>query len=107
MRTAIDCVYFLCDNFSRKILAWRVAPNVSWQYVKECITDAYQATSLNALPLNIVSDGGPENTHHSLVHYVDTLLGTIKKRIALKDIQFSNSPIEAYNNTTVAERSRS
>ncbi|MBC7411975.1 MAG: hypothetical protein H7331_05920, partial [Bacteroidia bacterium] len=44
------CVYFLCDNFSRKILAWRVAPNVSWQYVKECITDAYQATSLNALP---------------------------------------------------------
>lgn len=51
------------------------------------------------MPLNIVSDGGPENTYHGLTEYINTLVGTIKKSIALKDIQFSNSPIEAKNRT--------
>lgn len=95
------CIYFLSDNFSRKILAWRVAFEVNWQYVKECIEDAYQvATGIeNSLNLEIITDGGPENTHHSLDEYIRSLVGNIKKSIALKDIKFSNSPAEAKNKT--------
>ena len=94
-------VYFLSDNFSRKILAWRVAFEVSWTHVKECIEEAYEIASAMEMPLNlnIVTDGGPENTHHSLNEYVASLFGNIKKSIALKDIVFSNSPAEAKNKT--------
>ena len=95
------CVYFLSDNFSRKILAWRLVHEVNWQYVKECIEDAYAVAVKmeHPLSLDIVSDGGPENTHHSLGEYVNGLIGNIKKVIALKDITFSNSPAEAKNKT--------
>ena len=51
------------------------------------------------LKLDVVSDGGPEKTHHSLAEYVNGLIGNIKKVIALKDIVFSNSPAEAKNKT--------
>jgi len=95
------CIYFLSDNFSRKILAWRLTSTVSWTYVKQCIEDAYNTATerQNHLTLNIVSDGGPENTHHSLQQYIDNLDGNIKKLIALKDITFSNSPAETKNRT--------
>ncbi len=75
------CIYFLSDNFSRKILAWRLAFEVNWKYVKECIEDAYKIASgmENPLNLEIVTDGGPENTHHSLDLYINSLVGNIKK----------------------------
>jgi hypothetical protein len=91
------CIYFLSDNFSRKILSWRLSQTVSWEYVKECIEDAYTIAKDIEQPinLNIVTDGGPENIHHSLDEYITGLVGNIKKLIALKDITFSNSPAEA------------
>ncbi|MBA4241936.1 MAG: hypothetical protein C0448_14515 [Sphingobacteriaceae bacterium] len=95
------CIYFLSDNFSRKILAWRLAFEVNWKYVKECIEDAYLiAISVErSLNLEIVTDGGPENTHHSLNEFIGTLVGNIKKSIALKDVKFSNSPAESKHKT--------
>lgn len=95
------CIYFLSDNFSRKILAWRLVCEVNWRHVKECIEDAYKVAIGVEQPLNleIVTDGGPENTHHSLDEFIGTLVGNIKKSIALKDISFSNSPAEAKNKT--------
>jgi putative transposase len=101
-------IYFLSDNFSRKILAWRLATEVSWLYVKECIEDAYTIASKMEKPINlvIVADGGPENIHHSLNEFINSLVGNINistdsvtKVIALKDITFSNSPAEAKNKT--------
>ncbi|MFN4233857.1 MAG: DDE-type integrase/transposase/recombinase [Bacteroidia bacterium] len=94
-------IYFLSDNFSRKILAWRISDKESWEQVKECIADAYQLAYSSQKPcdLTIVSDGGHENTHQKLIKYINTLDGNIKKAIALKDISFSNSPAEARNKT--------
>jgi putative transposase len=98
---AKHCIYFLSDNFSRKIIAWRLTSEVSWKYVKECIDDAYKVAinMEHALNLKIVSDGGPENIHHCLNDYVSGLVGNIQKVIALKDITFSNSPAETKNRT--------
>lgn len=95
------CIYFLSDNFSRKILAWRLALEVNWVFVKECISDAYLVAAKieKSLAIEIVTDGGPENTHHSLDVFIGSLLGRIKKSIALKDISFSNSAAEAKNKT--------
>ena len=95
------CIYFLSDNLSRKILAWRLAFEVNWKFVKECIEDAYRLAIDVKQPLNleIVTDGGPENTHHCLDEFIGSLVGNIKKSIALKDIKFSNSPAEAKNKT--------
>ena len=94
-------LYFLSDNFSRKILAWRLAFEVNWKYVKEGIEDAYLIAMgvEQHLNLEIVADGGPENTHHSLNEFIGTLVGNIKKSIALKDIKFSNSPAESKHRT--------
>jgi len=95
------CIYFLSDNFSRKILAWRLAFEVNWKYVKECIEDAYLIAIdvEHPLSLKIITDGGPENIHHSLNEFIGTLAGNIKKSIALKDIKFSNSPAESKHRT--------
>ncbi len=69
--------------------------------MKECIEDAYKiAVKMKpALSLQIVSDGGPENTRRALNNYIEGLIGNIKKKIALKDITFSNSPAETKNRT--------
>ncbi len=95
------CIYFLPDNFSRKILACRLTFAVNWENVKECVEDAYTIASAMEQPLNleIVTDGGPENIHHCLNNYISSLIGSIKKSIALKDIIFPNSPAEAENKT--------
>lgn len=93
------CIYFLIDNYSKKVLAYRLTQKLSWKYVKECIHEAYALAKDHPLTLEIISDGGPENTHHELVDYISRLPGPINKSIALKDILYSNNPVEATHKT--------
>lgn len=94
-------IVFVSDNFSKAILGWRVALSKHATHVVEALRDAV-ATIHQHHPDQIcsilVADGGGEN--HAVC--VEELLQNsappdIKKVIALKDIQFSNSPIEAIN----------
>jgi len=94
-------IVFVSDNFSKAILGWRAAMGKHATNVVEALRDTV-ATIRQHHPDRIssvlVADGGREN-HAGCVE--DLLRGTVRpditKVIALKDIQFSNSPIEAIN----------
>jgi putative transposase len=87
-------VYFVVDNFSRKILSWRVANKVSAVIRRETIGEAVKDLNTRNEHILLITDGGPEN---SLEEYIQNLSLPITHQRALIDVQFSNSLIEAHN----------
>lgn len=94
-------IYFLVDNFSRKILAHQLAFDVNWIHVKTCIERASaQVVNLNTKEtISLITDGGPENTSNRLGEFFKENASSLKHLIALKDITFSNSMVEANHRT--------
>ncbi len=94
-------IYFLIDNFSRKILAYKLDFDISWTNVKACIEDALTLVLNsnfifeNNTNIQLITDGGPENKSIGLQKFITSSLPQIKHLIALKDITFSNSMVEA------------
>ena len=94
-------IVFVSDNFSKNILGWSIALKNGAENVKSALKMAIQTIHQyhpNHLCTTLVADGGSEN--HAV--NIDNLLREtehplITKIIALKDIRFSNSPIEAIN----------
>lgn len=94
-------IVFVSDNFSKKILGWSVALTKDAENVKAALQQAISTIHQfhpKHLTSTLVADGGGEN--HNLT--IDVLLQEISrpeitKVIALKDISFSNSPVEAIN----------
>ena len=87
-------IYLVVDNFSRKILSWKVTDSVkastrqaSIEKAIEYVTDANDSTIL-------ITDGGPENNFKP---FVGGSSYPIEHRIALLDVRYSNSLIEAHN----------
>ncbi len=84
------------DNFSRRILAWRVSDMLSSATTRELLIEASKGLpdeSANANVL-VVSDGGSENFGE-----VDQLLedsSSLRRVLAQIDIISSNSLIEAF-----------
>ena len=86
----------IIDNFSRKILAWRVTEQLSSATTRDLLVEAMaHLPNDSAKPdVVIVTDGGPEN-----LGKVDELLKSesrLSRLIAQADILFSNSLIEAF-----------
>lgn len=94
-------IVFVSDNFSKHILGWSVALKNSAGNVKNALKMAIseiQKHHPNHSCTTLVTDGGSENhaiTINELLQETDHPV--ITKIIALKDIRFSNSPIEAVN----------
>ena len=89
-------IYFIADNFSRKILAWKASLEYSAKYTFENLKEVYEKYNLeDAQPeIDFMVDGGSENKAE-----VDVFINSanINKVIAQKDTIFSNSMIEAVN----------
>jgi len=89
-------IYFITDNFSRKIIAWKASLKYSAKYTYENLKEVYEIYNINAATSNVdfIVDGGSENKAE-----VDTFIEStnINKVIAQKDVIFSNSIIEAVN----------
>ncbi|MFC1611163.1 DDE-type integrase/transposase/recombinase [Myxococcota bacterium] len=84
------------DNFSRRILAWRVTEKLSCETTRELLIEA--STNLSAVEGNpdvvVVTDGGSENFGD-----VNSLLDDshwLERVVAQAEIIFSNSQIEAW-----------
>ena len=94
-------ICFVSDNFSRNILGWSIDVSCSAQNVKRALGMAMQTIRKHYpqhLCARLVADGGSENHAISVEKLLDsTDHPEITKVIALKDIAFSNSPIEAIN----------
>lgn len=95
----LNYIYIVMDNFSRKILAWLVAGKRDMKYQKQVLKIAYD-NAIKKDPdfkVDLIVDGGSE--HHNVV-INDFLKGVpehITQKTALKDVDYSNSMIEALN----------
>ena len=92
-------IVFVSDNFSKYILGWACSLKHRAQNVIEALQMAMQTIRTyhpHQLVSLLVSDGGSENNALSVEEWLEiTEDPKITKLIALKDIAFSNSPIEA------------
>ena len=86
-------IYFLIDNFSRYILSWRASLTLSAQLCIENIRAAFELTTNTPNPIQLMVDGGPENSAIPLAFNPQD----ITRLVAQKDILFSNSLAEAVN----------
>ncbi len=89
-------IYFIADNFSRKILAWKASLKYSAKYTFDNLKEIYEKYKLQTFnpEIEFMVDDGSENKAE-----VDTFIenSKINKVIAQKDVIFSNSMIEAVN----------
>lgn len=86
-------IYFIVDNYSRNILAWRASTKLSAQISFENLHDAYNTYNLKQSDtIKLITDNGSENKAQ-----VDDYISTInmQRLIAQKDILFSNSIVES------------
>jgi putative transposase len=89
-------VYLVVDNFSRKILSWKVTDSVSAATRQETLLDALKNENVNDPAVLLITDGGPEN---NLKAFLEELQLPMEHRKALVDVHYSNSMIEATNKT--------
>jgi putative transposase len=91
-------ITFVMDNYSKIILGFAVEEHLSFNLIRAAITNAL-------IPIReqqkqnqsfLVSDGGKENNNKQIDQFIAAISEhRITKIVALKDIQFSNSPVEA------------
>jgi putative transposase len=80
------------DNYSRKVLAWRVEPELSAASTRAILLEAREALVAGA-KVNVLTDGGSEN----MIIAKDTdLVAVAEHVVAQVTVQFSNSMIEAF-----------
>jgi len=85
-------LHAVIDNFSRRILAWRVNEAFDPGVTADLLTEA-GAERLAAAP-DVLVDGGVENMNPSVDGLVER--GLLQRVLAMVDICFSNSLIEAW-----------
>ena len=95
-------VHSVLDNFSRKIVAYTVSRNKSAKTrlisLKEAILLQFSHI-LSPTDLDLIVDGGSENNNFRIRNFIRHCQVTIHKKIALKDVHFSNSMIEGHFKT--------
>lgn len=91
-------IYLVSDNYSRKILSWKVSKQLSASLRVQSIQEACNqvAQQHSKLNVNLVVDGGSENNNIVMDKFIENSQINIQKVIALKDIHFSNSLVEAH-----------
>jgi putative transposase len=96
------CISFVMDNYSKMILGYHVANANTFDIVRNSLSKALKVIAKHPSQKHsyLVTDGGKEN-HNK---YIDEFIGKLSKHKitkikALKDIRFSNSPVEAVHRT--------
>lgn len=95
-------VSFASDNFSKFIMGYNIAFENSHKNIvnilRKTIDTIHKFHPDHTCPINIVSDGGSENKAKPIQELLENnKRPPLKHLIALKDIAYSNSPIEAVN----------
>ena len=87
-------LHAVIDNFSRRILAWRVADTCAPINSVAVLLDASRgATSSDTTPV-VLADAGVENVNAQVDAFIST--GALRRMLALTELKFSNSMIEAW-----------
>ncbi len=80
------------DNFSRRILAWKVSATFDPTITAELLLSASRGL-LDERP-TVLTDGGVENFNSAVDELVDS--GLLKRLLAMTEISYSNSLIESW-----------
>ena len=87
-------LHAVIDNFSRRILAWRVADTFAPGNSVAVLLEASRgATSSDTTPV-VLADSGVENVNAQVDELINT--GVLRRLLTLTELQFSNSMIEAW-----------
>ncbi len=87
-------LHAVIDNFSRRILAWRVTENFSVATTVAILQEADRgAARRDELP-TLVADAGVENVNSEVHGLIES--GLLRRVLAQRDVTFSNSLIEAW-----------
>jgi transposase InsO family protein len=87
-------VHAVIDNFSRRILAWRVADTFAPGNSVAVLLEASRgATTSETTPL-VLADAGVENVNAQVDELITT--GVLRRVLAFTELKFSNSLIEAW-----------
>lgn len=87
-------LHAVIDNFSRRILAWRVADTFAPVNSVTVLLDASRAAAPSDTAPVVLADAGVENVNAQ----VDELIhaGVLRRLLAFTELKFSNSMIEAW-----------
>ena len=89
-------IHFLMDHYSKMILGFRIEKSSSAFAIKTLLQEAYKKLEVDD-DIIFLTDGGSENKNSTVAGFINSKLVKMKHLIAQKDIQFSNSKIEAFN----------
>ncbi len=86
-------LHAVIDNFSRKILAWRVTENFAVETTVAILQEADRGTTTGRESPTLVADAGVENVNSEVDGLIES--GLLRRVLAQRDVTFSNSLIEA------------
>ena len=87
-------LHAVIDNYSRRILGWRIADNFDPGNTIAVLRDAVHGREKQEDCPTVMTDAGVENVNRSVDALIDS--GLIKRVIAPTELNFSNSMIEAW-----------
>ena len=86
-------IYAVIDNFSPKVLSWRVAERLEPETTRAILLEALANANVSQDSPKVVMDSGVENINGEVDGLVSSEL--IKRILALVQVDFSNSIVEA------------
>jgi putative transposase len=87
-------LHAVIDNFSRRILAWRVADSFAPVNSVTVLLDASRAVTPSETTPVVLADAGVENVNAQVDALIET--GVLRRLLAFTELKFSNSMIEAW-----------
>jgi putative transposase len=87
-------LHAVIDNYSRRILSWRVGPNFETGNTVTVFLEASQSTVASDEVPNVLVDGGVENMNRDVDKLIES--GLLRRVLAMTELRFSNSMIEAW-----------
>ena len=99
------CISFVMDNYSKMILGFHVSTRNTFDIVIKSVGNALKVVAKHKAPATpfLVTDGGKENHNKNVNEFIARIARSKKIKLtkirALKDIRFSNSPVEAVHRT--------
>lgn len=93
-------IHTVLDNFSRKVVGLSIARDKTAKTrlisLKEAINTVFDVQLSENSNLDLIVDGGTENNNTRVYNFIRHSNVNIQKKIALKDVRFSNSIIEGH-----------
>jgi transposase InsO family protein len=87
-------LHAVIDNFSRRILAWRVADTFAPVNSVAVLLEASRGATHSASVPVVLADAGAENVNAHVDELITT--GVLRRLLAFTELKFSNSMIEAW-----------